>query len=45
MFWGEKLKQLVQNYETGELKLKEVPIPTVRPVSVLVQNTYSLGKS
>jgi len=45
MFWSEKLKQLVQNYRTGELKLEEVLILTVTAGSVLAQSSYSLEKS
>lgn len=36
------MKQITQNYKTGELKLEEVPKPAVRPGGVLVQNAYSL---
>jgi len=36
------VKQVVLNYKTGKLKLEEVPIPTVRPGGVLVQNAYSV---
>jgi len=39
------MKQLIQNYRTGELKLEEALILTVTPGSVSVQNSYSLEKS
>ena len=45
MFWSEKLKQLVQNYRAGELKLEEVLILTVTFGSALAQSSYSLEKS
>jgi predicted dehydrogenase/threonine dehydrogenase-like Zn-dependent dehydrogenase len=37
-----KVKQLIQNYKTGELKLIEVPIPIVKSGGVLVRNINSL---
>jgi polar amino acid transport system substrate-binding protein len=36
------MKQLVQNYRTGELSLDEVPEPTLRPGGVLVRTAFSL---
>ena len=36
------MKELVQNYKTGELKLEEVPVSALRSGGVLVQNAYSL---
>lgn len=36
------MKQVIQNYKTGDLKLEEVPIPALRPGGVLVKNAYSL---
>ncbi|NQT71168.1 MAG: Gfo/Idh/MocA family oxidoreductase [Chloroflexi bacterium] len=36
------MKQLVQNYKTGELKLIDVPIPHLQPSGVLVQNVNSV---
>jgi polar amino acid transport system substrate-binding protein len=36
------LKQLVQVLKTGEMTVEEVPAPTLRPGTVLVQNRYSL---
>jgi len=36
------MKQLLQSYKTGELKLEEVPTPTLKPGGVLVKNHYSL---
>lgn len=36
------MKQVVQNYRTGELKVDEVPVPTVSAGCILVKNHYSL---
>ncbi|MFC2027908.1 zinc-binding alcohol dehydrogenase, partial [Chloroflexota bacterium] len=36
------MKQLVQNYKTGELKLIDVPTPHLQPGGVLVQNMNSV---
>ncbi|MEW6264413.1 MAG: bi-domain-containing oxidoreductase [Thermodesulfobacteriota bacterium] len=36
------MKQILQNFKTGELKVEEVPRPQVRPGAVLVKNLYSL---
>lgn len=36
------MKQVIENYKTGELKLEEVPIPAIRPGGVLVQNAHSV---
>ncbi|NWF93032.1 MAG: Gfo/Idh/MocA family oxidoreductase [Syntrophaceae bacterium] len=36
------MKQLVQNYRSGELILQEVPVPQLRPGGVLVRNAFSL---
>lgn len=36
------MKQIAQNYKTGELCLVEVPVPTCRPGGVLVRTAYSL---
>ena len=36
------MKQLVQNYKTGELRVEEVPVPALKPGGVLVRNIYSL---
>ncbi|MCK4598948.1 hypothetical protein KAU37_03880 [Candidatus Bipolaricaulota bacterium] len=36
------MKQLLQNYKTGKLKLEEVPAPALKPGGVLVKNHYSL---
>jgi len=36
------MKQVVQNYKTGELRIEEVPLPASKPGGVLVRNTYSL---
>lgn len=36
------MKQIVQNYKTGELQVVEVPRPVLRSYGVLVHNHYSL---
>ena len=36
------MKQLLQNYKTGELKLEEVPTLALKPGGVLIKNRYSL---
>lgn len=36
------MKQVVQNYKSGELKLLEVPTPRCNPGGVLVRTAYSL---
>jgi predicted dehydrogenase/threonine dehydrogenase-like Zn-dependent dehydrogenase len=36
------LKQVVQNYNNGELSIAEVPAPVCRPGGVLVRSAYSL---
>jgi predicted dehydrogenase/threonine dehydrogenase-like Zn-dependent dehydrogenase len=36
------MKQIAQNYKTGELKLLEVPVPSCRPGGVLVRTAYSV---
>ncbi len=36
------MKQVVQNYRTGELWVEEVPVPICRPGGVLVRAGYSL---
>lgn len=36
------MKQLVQSYRTGALRLEEAPVPALRPVGVLVRNAFSL---
>jgi predicted dehydrogenase/threonine dehydrogenase-like Zn-dependent dehydrogenase len=36
------MKQIVQNYRSGELSLVDVPAPTCRPGGVLVRSQYSL---
>jgi len=36
------MKQLIQNFKTGELYLDEVPLPTLSKSMVLVENRYSL---
>jgi len=37
--------QVVQNYRTGELKLEDVPVPSLRPGGVLVRTAFSLVSS
>lgn len=36
------MKQILQNYKTGELKLEDVPVPYIKSGGVLVKNRYSL---
>jgi polar amino acid transport system substrate-binding protein len=36
------MKQLVQDFKTGELMVAEVPVPVVGPGEVLVRNAFSL---
>jgi len=36
------MKQLLQNYKAGELKVEEVPTPMLKPGGVIVKNHYSL---
>jgi predicted dehydrogenase/threonine dehydrogenase-like Zn-dependent dehydrogenase len=36
------MKQIAQNYKTGELSLLEVPAPSCRPGGVLVRTAYSV---
>lgn len=36
------MKQVLQNYKTGQLSVEEVPMPAVNPGGVLVKNAYSL---
>lgn len=36
------MKQITQNYKTGELKIEDVPLPLIRKGGVLVRNHFSL---
>lgn len=36
------MKQLVQSYRSGALRVEEVPMPALRPAGVLVRNAFSL---
>jgi len=36
------MKQVIQNYKTGEIKLAEVPVPSIKPGGILVRNVDSL---
>ena len=36
------MKQVIQNYKTGELSLVEVPIPAAKAGGILVRNVNSL---
>ncbi len=36
------MKQILQNYKTGELKLDDVPVPCLKAGGVLVKNEFSL---
>jgi len=39
------MRQIIQNYKTGELKIEEVPIPQIQSGRVLVKNYYSIISS
>src|ERR1043165_5605096 len=36
------MKQVIQNYRTGELKVEELPPPALKPGGVLVRTAFSL---
>ncbi len=36
------MKQITQNYKSGELSLKDVPVPVLKPGGIIVRNRYSL---
>ena len=36
------MKQLLQSYKTGELKLEDVPAPALKSGGIIVKNQYSL---
>ena len=36
------MKNLIQNYKTGKLKIVDVPAPSVRAGSIIVKNCFSL---
>jgi len=36
------MKQVIQNYKTGELRIVEVPAPVLKPSGVIVKSHYSL---
>ena len=37
-----KMKQLIQNFKTGELYVDDVPLPAIKEGMVLVENQFSL---
>jgi predicted dehydrogenase/threonine dehydrogenase-like Zn-dependent dehydrogenase len=39
---GDTMKQIAQNYKSGELIVLDAPVPTCRPGGVLVQSLFSL---
>src|SRR4029079_2826013 len=39
---GSGMKQVAQNYRSGELAVLDVPVPACRPGGVLVRSLYSL---
>ncbi len=39
------MKQVIQNFKTGKLDVKEVPVPVIAPGMVLVENSFSLISS
>ena len=36
------MKQIIQSFKTGETILEEIPSPTIRKGSVLIETNYSL---
>ncbi len=36
------MRQIVQNYKTGELKIEQVPPPALQPGGILVRNAFSV---
>jgi hypothetical protein len=36
------MKQVIQNFKTGELYVDEVPVPSISKGMVLVENKFSL---
>lgn len=36
------MKQVIQNYKTGEIKVAEIPVPSIKSGGVLVRNIASL---
>jgi polar amino acid transport system substrate-binding protein len=36
------MKQLIQNFKTGEMYVDEIPVPGISAGMVLVENEYSL---
>src|SRR5258707_986858 len=38
----EKMKQLIQDFKTGQLRVVDVPSPALQPGCVLVRNVFSL---
>lgn len=36
------MKQLIQNFKSGELKVEEVPVPALKEKHVFIENKYSL---
>ena len=36
------MRQIAQNYRSGDLTLVDVPVPALRPGGVLVRTSYSL---
>ena len=39
------MKQLIQNFKTGELYVDELPVPAITRGYVLVANSYSHSKT
>ena len=37
------MKQLLQSYKTGELKLEDVPAPALKSGGIIVKDHYSLA--
>ena len=36
------MKQILQNFKTGEIMIEEVPVPICRPGGILIKTAYSL---
>ena len=39
------MKQVIQNFKTGELDVKDVPVPSISPGMILIENSFSLISS
>ncbi|MGE5406178.1 MAG: oxidoreductase, partial [Methanosarcina sp.] len=39
------MKQLIQNFKSGEMYVDDIPVPSIAPGMVLVENEFSLISS